>query len=333
MKKAITLIVVCAGLAGCNKIHSEVDLTRNAPQITGPLPYVTTTPVDPALACIEQKRSKGQDLRIGIGEIVDGTGAKTFEDGNTPLLTQRPDMMFAVALKKTGVRALNRNSTRVAEWEMSQSMEQRLGEGRITEIDGQEFAFRPVEAGSMLGSTHFVTGALTEVNWNIYSDDKQSNVVGAFKGKSNYYISVAIDLMVTDTLTTEVVLARSYTKQIVGQEVSKGFFRFFEVDESGVFGPVELFDISSGAQQNEPVQRAVRWLVDIATYDIAATLTKTKSACDPALMPRPIMTLSAQNLPDGEQSKILGAPPITTVLPSSTTSVAPNAKTSTKSGI
>jgi hypothetical protein len=80
-------------------------------------------------------------------------------------------------------------------------------------------------------------------------------------------------------------LARSYTKQIVGREVSNGLFRFFEVGGSGELGPVELFDASAGEQRNEPVQRAVRWLVDLATYDITATLTKTKETCDAQLAP------------------------------------------------
>lgn len=289
MRRRITGLALATGLAACSAPgdFDAAALRANAPQITGPFPYVTTTPAEAALACIAQKRPKRQDLRIGVGEIVDGTGARTFEDGVTPLLTQRPDMMFTVALKKTGIRTLNRNTTKVAEWEMVQSMEQRLGEGRPTEIEGQEFRYRPVEAGSMLGSTHFVTGALTEVNWNIHSDEVQGNIAGAFRGSRNYYISVAVDLMVTDTKTTEVVLAQSYTKHIVGREVSRGLFRFFEVDDSGVFGPIELFDLGAGAQRNEPVQHAVRWLLDVSAYDIAATLTRTKSGCDAMLAPPP----------------------------------------------
>ena len=289
MRRLITSVLASAALSACSlpSDFASSNFTANAPDITGPRPFVTRTPAERALTCVSQHRPRGQDLRIAVGEITDGTGARTFEDGVTPLLTQRPDMMFAVAMMKTGVRTLNRNATKVAEWEMAQSMEQRLGEGRPTVVEGQEFPFRPVEAGSMLGSTHFVSGALTEVNWNIYSDDTQTNVAGVFNGSRNYYISVAVDLMVTDTKTTEIVLAQSYTKQIVGKEVSRGLFRFFEVDEKGIFGPVELFDVSTGEQRNEPVQRAVRWLVETATYDIAATLTKTHDACDAMLAPEP----------------------------------------------
>lgn len=254
--------------------------------IKGPSPQRTFTPVKEALTCVAEHRRKGQDLRVAIGDIVDGTGARTFTDGSSTLLPQRPDMMFTVALHDTGIKVLNRNATKVAEWEMVQSMEKRLGEGRTTVINDEEFNYRPIAAGTFLGSTHFITGALTEVNWNIYSSDVRNNIAGGFKNEKEYYISVAVDLMVTDTRTTEVTLARSYTKQIVGKEISNGLFRFFDVgDQAGGVGPLELFDSSAGAQSNEPVQNAVRWLMATAAYDIASTLTKTSKHCDVKLAP------------------------------------------------
>lgn len=254
--------------------------------IKGPSPQRTVTPVKEALSCVAEHRRKGQDLRLAIGDIVDGTGARTFTDGSSTLLPQRPDMMFTVALHETGIKVLNRNATKVAEWEMVQSMEKRLGEGRTTVVNDEEFNYRPIEAGTFLGSTHFVTGALTEVNWNIYSSDVRNNIAGGFKNEKEYYISVAVDMMVTDTKSTEITLARSYTKQIVGKEISNGVFRFFDIgDQAGGVGPLELFDSSAGAQSNEPVQNAVRWLMATAAYDIASTLTKTSKSCDVKLAP------------------------------------------------
>ena len=263
--------------------------------IKGPSPQRTSTPVKEALQCVGKYRNKGQDLRLAIGDIVDGTGARTFTDGASTLLPQRPDMMFTVAMHDTGLKILNRNATKVAEWEMVQSMEKRLGEGRKTKVDDKEFAYRPVEAGSMLGSTHYVTGALTEVNWNIYSSEVKNNIAGGFQKEKEYYISVAVDLMVTDTRTTEITLARSYTKQIVGKELSNGLFRFFDIgDQSAGIGPLELFDSSAGAQSNEPVQNAVRWLMATAAYDIASTLTHTAKRCDDKLLPEPPAALEEE---------------------------------------
>lgn len=285
-------ILPVLGLLAVAACTTPPDVTGQMGQITpvkGPSPQLTTTPVKGALTCVSKYRNKGQDLRLAIGDIVDGTGARTFTDGSSTLLPQRPDMMFTVALHDTGLKILNRNATKVAEWEMVQSMEKRLGEGRTTKVDDQEFNYRPVAAGSMLGSTHFVTGALTEVNWNIHSSEVKNNIAGGFRTEKQYYISVAVDLMVTDTRTTEITLARSYTKQIVGKELSNGLFRFFDIgDQSAGIGPLELFDSSAGAQSNEPVQNAVRWLMATAAYDIASTLTHTSKRCDDKLIPDPV---------------------------------------------
>lgn len=269
-------------LGGCSAGSSGLDdesLQREVMELTGPAPSANTTPMEPALACIAENHNGNRDLRIAVSDITDGSGARTAIE-NSNLLTQRPDLMFAVGLSKTGLRVINRSSTRVAEWELNQAMEQRLGEGRVVSVDGQEFPFRAVEAGSILGSTHYVTGALTEVNWNIRSSTVEGGVLGFATGARSFHISVAADLILTDTTTTEVVIARSYQKQIVGREVNRGMFRFFDVSASSL-GPVELFDLSVGEQQNEPVQRAVRWLIEMAAYDIAATLTDTHNQCDP----------------------------------------------------
>lgn len=283
MTKPKLVVLAFLLISACSPQIDPKSAAQLAPVVTGPSPQTTKTPANDALLCVAKHNSSTRDLRIGVGEIVDGTGAKTFTDGASTLLTQRPDMMFAVALKKTGMRVLNRNSTRIAEWEVAQSMEKRMGEGRKTEIAGETYNYRPVIAGTMLGTTHYVTGALTEVNWNIFSDDNQVNIAGAFYGSKTYRISIALDLMVTDTETTEVVMAQGYSKQIVGKEISSGLFRFFEVDGSGSDVQRELFDASVGSQNNEPVQQAVRWLVEAATYDIASTLTKTKTVCDKIL--------------------------------------------------
>ncbi|SMH51209.1 CsgG/HfaB family protein [Maritimibacter sp. HL-12] len=266
-------------LSACAVDPGDESLSKQVPVIEGPAPYITKTAAEDALLCVSEKRPKGRDLRIGIGDISDGTGARTYTDGSSTLLTQRPDLMVAVAMQKTGLRIMNRNAVKVAEWEIAQAMEQRLGEGYPTVVDGEEYSFRPVQAGAMLGTTHFITGALTEVNHNISSRGSDVNIVGAFNSSRTYHISVAVDLIVTNTKTTEIELARSYSKQIVGREVSQGLLRFFDITQLGPLGPVELFDVNVGKQNNEPVQTAVRWLLEVASFDIAASLTRTKDAC------------------------------------------------------
>lgn len=288
MKKLLPLMAAVAAVASCSpgSDFRTADMAANAPVVLGPQPMINTTPAERLLECVAKHRNKNQDLRVGVGEIVDGTGARTLSDGSSTLLTQRPDMMVTVAMMKTGLRVLNRNSTKVSEWELSQALEQRLGEGKTVTVDAKDYPFRPVAAGSMLGSTHFVTGAITEVNWNINSGGTDVNIAGAFQSGKTFYISVAADLIVTDTVTTEVVLARSYTKQIVGREINRGLFRFVQMPENSALDPVELFDASIGEQRNEPVQKALRWLLEYAAYDIAATLSHTEKSCQSLIEPQ-----------------------------------------------
>lgn len=280
LTSGLVLLAACGSSANFSgEVPSEINLLSGPDAVSG-----VQTPVDEALECVANFRNRSQDLRIGIADIVDGTGARTNGDSAAALLTQRPDMMFTVGMFRSGVRTINRSTTRVSEWELSQAMEMRLGEGRPVEHDGDTFDFRPVPAGTLLGTTHFVTGALTEVNWNTNSVATEAGILGLAAGARVFSINLAADVVVTDTRSTEIVFARSYEKTLVGREVSRGVFRFFDFTQ-GTDTRVELFDFSVTEQQNEPVHRAVRWLMELAAYDVAATLTRTSRRCDPLLTP------------------------------------------------
>ena len=257
------------------------------PTLQGPQPTVTYTPSDTLLSCVAEYRNKRRDLRVAVGDIVDGTGAKTFADGSSssPLFSQRPDLMVTVALAKTGITVLNRTSFRVSEWELAQAMEKRLGEGYDVSLGEETVPFRPVAAGGILGSNYYLTGAITEVNWNIDSSGARYNILGAHSSQNAYRISIAVDLVLTETTTTRVVKAQSFTKQLVGLEIEKGVFRFFSTGEDSILDPIELFDASVGEQQNEPVQRALRWVLEYGTYEMIADVSGARDQCDPLLVP------------------------------------------------
>lgn len=246
----------------------------------GPAPRANFTPMESHLRCLAHHIPPGLDLRLAVNDLTDGSGAQASGDAHSTILTQRPDMMFVIALAKTGVRLVNRNSTAVSEWEMKRAMDKQLGEGKPVEVQGKEFAYRPITAGAIVGSTHFVSGALTELNWSIKSDIAEAGVAGLTAGSRKYYISVGADLMLTNTKTTELVMARSYSKQIVGSELSAGLFRFFAMGGGTNWGPREIFEFNLGSQANEPVQAAVRWLLELAAYDMVSSLTGADKYCD-----------------------------------------------------
>lgn len=249
--------------------------------LVGPAVTRAETPMDAALTCLAETLPRGLDLRIGVADVTDGTGAIADSETLSRFLTQRPDLMLVVALNKAGVRLVNRSSTSVAEWEMKQALEKRLGDGKKTRVGDQTVDFRPVRVGNLLGSTHYVIGALTEVNWNIDSAVAEAGVYGFSAGTRGYYISIGFDLLVTNTKTTEINMARAYNKQVFGRETKAGFYRFFDVGSSGAnFGPFELFRANVGQKKNEPVQAAVRWVMETAAYDMVRELSGVGDACD-----------------------------------------------------
>ena len=193
-------------------------------------------------------------------------------------------------MKSAGVNLVNRSSVNVAEWEMKQAMEQKLGDGHKVSVgDGSSVLFRPVKAGAILGSTHYLTGAITELNWNIDSKVAEANILGVNAGGRTYRVSLAVDVMVTDTQSTEVVHARSYKKQLVGFETDAGYFRFIEKNSLNAMGwqgavlnkGLDLFQANLGDKQDEANQTALRWVIELAAYDTIRSLTKRGAAVIP----------------------------------------------------
>lgn len=279
-----------AGLSGCLENYGGVVPRSEVTELVGPTPHLNTTPMAEAMACL-RREAPGGGYRVGVSEFVDGTGSIEGLAMNSRVFSQRPDYMMIVGLKSAGVNLVNRSSVNVAEWEMKQAMEQKLGDGRKVSVGDSSVLFRPVKAGAILGSTHYITGAITELNWNIDSKVAEANIMGVSGGGRTYRVSMAVDVMVTDTLSTEVVHARSYKKQLVGFEVDAGYFRFIEKNALNAYGwqglvlnkGLELFQANLGDKQNEPNQTALRWVIELAAYDVVRSLTNRGAVCDSLL--------------------------------------------------
>jgi curli biogenesis system outer membrane secretion channel CsgG len=288
------LLASCGGmLAGCADTYGPLGLRMETKEIVGPSPHANLTPMAEAMACL-RREAPTPNVRLGVSEFVDGTGSIEGLAMNSRVFSQRPDYMMIVGLKSAGVNLVNRSSVNVAEWEMKQAMEQKLGDGHKVSVgDGSSVLFRPVKAGAILGSTHYLTGAITELNWNIDSKVAEANILGVNAGGRTYRVSLAVDVMVTDTQSTEVVHARSYKKQLVGFETDAGYFRFIEKNSLNAMGwqgavlnkGLDLFQANLGDKQNEPNQTALRWVIELAAYDTIRSLTKRGAACDSLLPP------------------------------------------------
>ena len=76
-----------------------------------------------------------------------------------------------------------------------------------------------------------------------------------------YVMNVGLDLRLVDTNTLEVVDVISYQKQIIGRQVSAGVFDFLGTN---------FFDVSAGESALEPIQLAVRSVIERAVLEMVS---------------------------------------------------------------
>jgi curli production assembly/transport component CsgG/holdfast attachment protein HfaB len=235
----------------------------NAPVTANPTPYSA------ALYCMADyaRRYNLPSPRMAIGRIADYTGTVSADGGRQ--VTGGASLMAIAALAKSGARIVERYDTSVSE------MELRYANNRLIGDDGpggaDDVQYRRILAGSVSGSDFYIVGGITEVNYNIRSSGfdlaggeatSQTPLSAAVAGKV-YVMNIAIDLRMVQTTTLEVVDVVSYQKQIIGREVSAGVFDFLDGN---------VFDISAGDGGLEPVQLAVRALIERATVEFMANL-------------------------------------------------------------
>lgn len=228
----------------------------NAPVTANPTPYTS------ALVCLANF-ARGNNIRgprVAVGRILDYTGKSDFEGGRQ--VTQGASLMAISALAKSGARLVERFDTSVSELELRYANNRLIGE------EGADF--RRILAGQVPGSDFYLVGGITELNYNIRSvgtdnfvgDRDAADPKGVINGKL-YVMNVGLDLRLIDTRTLEVVDVVSYQKQIIGREVGIGYFQFF--DDVTV-------DLGVGGRSQEPVQLAVRSVVERAVVEMMANI-------------------------------------------------------------
>ena len=255
----------------------------NAPVTSNPTPYST------ALYCLADyaRRYNLPSPRMAVGRISDYTGTVSSDGGRQ--ITQGASLMANTALAKAGARIVERYDTSVSELELRYANNKLIGD-RAPDAQGPEDTqYRRILAGQVPGSDFYVVGGITEVNYNIRSggfdiaggEVQDNGGSGMLTGKV-FVMNIAIDLRLVQTTTLEVVDVVSYQKQIIGREISAGVFDFLNGN---------VFDLSAGTGGMEPVQLAVRALVERATVEFMANLYGA---------PGPEVCLSPANDPLGD---------------------------------
>lgn len=208
--------------------------------------------------------------RVAVGHITDLTGADDALTGRR--LTQGGTLMAISAVTKAGMRVVERFDMGVIQVELEYAQN-----GLLRDAPG---ILRKTTAGQVEGADLYIVGGITEYNPNIRSQGAQAyggtndDPGGAISvGFNEYIIDVGLDLRIIDTRSTEVIGVKALRKQIRGQEVEAGVFSFFGGS---------VIDIGGGQRALEPVQTAVRSMIERSVYEFMRDLYGLDaSACAP----------------------------------------------------
>jgi curli production assembly/transport component CsgG/holdfast attachment protein HfaB len=261
------LVLALAGIATTGCISPSADETGRYTIPIGNAPVIPNeTPYSDALRCLKHYTA-GRRLRFAVGQIADYTG-KLESDNSGRKLTQGAALMAMSALAKAGVPLVERFDTSVAEMELKYANVKLITDDpRLKSGAGD---YRRILAGSIPGSDYYLVGGITELNFNIRSlganGDGGGTASSSLKGTAGanlYVMNVGLDLRLVDTNTLEVVDVISYQKQIIGRQEQAGVFDFMGQT---------FFDASIGESALEPIQLAVRSVIERAVLEMVSRL-------------------------------------------------------------
>lgn len=265
---------LCLGalsLGGCSSFLND-DGNYVAPLGTSPVTSNSTIYSD-ALFCLGNTMSsfKEKPETIAVGRILDYTGKDDLDTGKR--ITQGAALMAMSALGKAKFPQVERFDTSVTEFELKMKDNKLVANSR----ENDKRPYEPIVAGSLPGSKYTLMGGITELNYNIRSYDGEAFVDFISGGIRYYVMNVAMDFRLVETTTLKVVATRSYQKQIVGREIQAGVFKFFDN---------KLLDVGAGERSLEPMQLAVRAIVELAVYDLLNDVYLfPKYSCDGKIKP------------------------------------------------
>ena len=262
LKSTLAALAGSMVLTGC--VSPIAGQSGNYAKPIGTAPVTANpTPYSEALVCMGHfsRNNSIRPPRVAVGRILDYTGKADIEGGRR--VTQGASLMAISAFAKAGARLVERFDTSVSELELKYANNRLIGEG-------DSASFRKITAGSIPGSDFYLVGGITELNYNIRSvggeafvgDLDAMDAKGTLGGKM-FVINIGLDLRLVETQTLEVVDVISYQKQIIGREISLGIFDFANGN---------VFDVGIGGRAQEPIQLAVRSVIERAVLEMSANL-------------------------------------------------------------
>lgn len=271
--KPLVFALAAFALEGCISPTAD-SLGRYTAPIGGAPVISNQTPYSAALRCMAGF-VRQRPVRIAVGQIADYTG-KTEADGSGRKVTAGAALMAMSALSKAGVHMVERFDTSVAEMELKYANNKLIGDDQHPHPEPGDY--RKILAGSIPGSDYYIVGGITELNFNIRSENASGNAGGTSTtdstgtiGGSLYVMNVGLDMRLVNTNTLEVADVISYQKQIIGRQLSAGVFDFLGA---------HFFDISAGESALEPIQLAVRSVIERAILEMITRIYRAPgNAC------------------------------------------------------
>jgi curli production assembly/transport component CsgG/holdfast attachment protein HfaB len=281
-------LIALALVQGCaiapDSMRREVLSEGNLPIVLTSKPTPNNTPVTASLVCYgEQLASTSRkNISIAVGNIRDYTGKQGDQEGF--LVTQGGAMMAYTALghMAPSISIRERFDTTIADAELQYIANRQLGDGQKHEAvdpnsgETEEVLWKPYFGGSVLQSDYYIVGGITELNFNIQSGGAELSV-NNLGGKARIYtMNIGVDLRIVGSQTLKVYDTVSIQKQISGYEVGLDIFRFFDD---------ELWDVYSGAKNQEPLHLAVRMAIESAILELLPSVTHLKPQDCPSSIP------------------------------------------------
>ncbi len=271
--KPLALACAILSLGGCASVSTKQIAPDEAPVMTGSAPRRNFTPNEAAFACmaksIQQKNKP--PVGVAVGDVKDYTGRYSSTEGSA--ITQGGSLMVYSALGKLGGAVLiqERFDTRIAELELAYTDKRQLGDGRTHSVEQGKpnVPWIPYFGGSIIKSNYYIVGGITELNYNIASSGFEVGVGGVGGKRRIYTMNVGVDLRIVDTRSLLVHKTISLQKQLIGQEIGAGVYRFFGND---------LVDINVGSKSQEPLQLGVRTTIEQGVMELLAAVTEVDAA-------------------------------------------------------
>lgn len=264
--KPLVAAIAVSVASGCAAMGSMDHGKGSVSSLIGPGVTNNHTPYTVGLVCIGNEiRDKARNkIRIAVGDIPDLTGKIDAEDGGYRVTQGATAMAISALGKLNAVRIVERSKTDIFEFELDLSSKKVLGDGHKYRLPNETVIdYRPVKTGVVQGSDFFITGAISELNFNISSGGISGDGDGMGAGMRQYVMNVAGDFRIVDSVTLEIVKTETLQKQIVGYETDLGVFRFFGST---------LLDINTGNKMDEPLQLGVRALIEHAVGTLVGGL-------------------------------------------------------------